>query len=546
MLSFAKKTDPVAHILMKLSPKLRLSIIICGAVLIHLSLGTYHTFGNMLPYMASYMKNYTNPSIKIEHMIWIPTFQGCFPFAMIIGGYLSLYLTPRIAIGIGCFIMSLGVFLSSYTISYSFNAFFITYGIMFGLGQGIAYVTTVAVAINWAPNNVGLVSGIVAGGFGISSSIFAPIQTELINPKNLETSKNGYFTQQELLQNVPNVFFKLSIAYIIMQCIGLIVMCNPPVNSEELNEKQLNDPPIFIKLYDKITIENIPYFRDIQKFFINNILYCFSIERQRFYIPNYYDDRYNNIMYTYLNDSNNNLDAETYDNIERENDEILNQNETETSSTSSLSISSYEESKNDDSSMIPSKVLKSSTFYLLFMALFCCSFYGNFYYNFYKTFGETFISNDKFFAYAFSVGSIANAIARIGWGLLTDMTSFQVTMSIASFLSGGLLLTMPLTKLFGQYIYFLWLILMFICLAATHALFITAIVKCFGPKYKATNYGFLILSTTLSGILLSLTSQYFLADLGYTWIFIFVSLFPFTTFILTLLVQLTPQGKKII
>lgn len=460
MLSFAKKIDPITHILMKLSPKLRLSIVIFGAVLIHLSLGTYHTFGNMLPYMASYMKNYTNPNIKIEHMIWIPTFQGCFPFAMIIGGYLSLYLTPRIAIGIGCFTMSLGVFLSSYTISYSFYAFFITYGVMFGLGQGIAYVTTVAVVINWAPNNVGFVSGIVAGGFGISSSIFTPIQTELINPKNLETSKEGYFTQQELLQNIPNVFFKLSIVYIIMQCIGLTVMCNPPLNFDE--------------------------------------------------------------------------------------NKILNENKSETSSTNSLPIPNYQNSKKEEVSMIPSKVLKSSTFYLLFMTLFCCSYYGNFYYNFYKTFGETFISDDKFLAYIFSVGSIANAIARIGWGLLTDITSFQITLSIASFLSGGLLLTMPLTKFFGKYVYFLWLVLMFICLAATPALFITAVVKCFGSKYKATNYGFLILSTTLSGILLSLTSQYLLTDLGYTWIFIIVSLFPFTTFTLILLVQLTPQGKKII
>uniref|UniRef100_A0A0N4ZT78 MFS domain-containing protein n=1 Tax=Parastrongyloides trichosuri TaxID=131310 RepID=A0A0N4ZT78_PARTI len=461
MLSFAKKTDPVAHILMKLSPRLRLSMVIIGAVLIHLSLGTYHTFGNMLPYMASYMRNYTDPEVKIAHMVWIPTFQGCFPFAMIIGGYLSLHLTPRVAIGIGCFIMSLGVFLSSYTISYSFNAFFFTYGIMFGLGQGIAYVTAVAVAINWAPRNIGLVSGIVAGGFGISSSIFAPIQTELINPKNLEATKDGYFTQEELLQSVPNVFFKLSIVYIIMQITGLTVMCNPPSEVEE--------------------------------------------------------------------------------------DESLNKDNTFQKSTNdSLSISLYEDIEEKDISMLPSDVLRSSTFYLLFVALFCCSFYGNFYYNFYKTFGETFISDDKFFAYAFSIGSIANALARIGWGFLTDITSFQVSLSIASCFAGGLLLTMPLTKWSGQYIYFIWLILMFTCLAATHALFITAIVKCFGPRYKATNYGFLILSTTLSGIMLALSSQYWMADLGYTWVFVIVSIFPFTAFILTLLIHLTPQGDKII
>ena len=30
----------------------------------------------MLPYMASYMNNYTDPTVRIEHLIWIPTFQG--------------------------------------------------------------------------------------------------------------------------------------------------------------------------------------------------------------------------------------------------------------------------------------------------------------------------------------------------------------------------------------------------------------------------------------------------------------------------------------
>lgn len=93
-------TDPVARLLTTLRPITRISLVIFGAVLIHLSLGTYHTFGksydhkhnmsfpsntcfklqcslgNMLPYMASYMRNRTDASITIESLIWIPTFQG--------------------------------------------------------------------------------------------------------------------------------------------------------------------------------------------------------------------------------------------------------------------------------------------------------------------------------------------------------------------------------------------------------------------------------------------------------------------------------------
>uniref|UniRef100_A0A915NMU6 Uncharacterized protein n=1 Tax=Meloidogyne floridensis TaxID=298350 RepID=A0A915NMU6_9BILA len=196
--------------------------------MIHLTIGTYHTFGNMLPYMASYMNNFTDKSVKIEHLIWIPTFQGCFPFAMIIGGFLARRFGPRIAAGIGCYTMCASVFLSGWAIQHSYYAFLLTYGLMFGLGQGIAYVVAVSCVINWAPKMVGLGSGIVAAGFGISSSIFAPIQTRIINPHNVAPTSDGYFNDPELLSRVPGIFTTLSIVFFIMQCIGLVFICDPP------------------------------------------------------------------------------------------------------------------------------------------------------------------------------------------------------------------------------------------------------------------------------------------------------------------------------
>ena len=85
---------------------------------------------------------------------------------------------------------------------------------MFGLGQGIAYVIAVSCVINWAPQMVGFGygksdycfylisknfrSGIVAAGFGVSSSIFAPIQTKMINPLNLPPTRDGYFNDPEV------------------------------------------------------------------------------------------------------------------------------------------------------------------------------------------------------------------------------------------------------------------------------------------------------------------------------------------------------------
>ncbi|XGW04908.1 hypothetical protein V3C99_015800 [Haemonchus contortus] len=498
--------DVISRLIFKLPPLSRVIVVLTGAVLIHLSIGTYHTFGNMLPYMASYMRNYTDPSVRIEHFMWIPTFQGCFPFSMVIGGTLSLHVGPRMATLIGCTIATSAVALSYWTIKYSFFAFFVTYGLLFGLGQGIAYVTAVATIINWAPEKVGLMSGIVAAGFGVSSSIFAPIQTRLINPSNLPSTREGYFLDKDLLHRVPDVFLTLALIYAIMQLIGLIVICDPP---------------------EKIRSSGLGSISD----YINEILHRRngSQRQQQF-------------------------SAVAYKQLAREEITIPSR-DTSTARHRSVSRDSFSSESdasdvfiNDQStewSMRPKEMLCSSTFYFLFIALFCSSFYANMFYNLYKTFAETFIDDDFFLAKAFAIGSTANAIARVAWGYLVDRTSFQVTVSIATCMAASLLLTMPITRDLGRYMFLLWLVSVFICMGATHALFITAAVKCFGARWKATNYGFLTFSTTCSGVLLSVISQFYLTSIGYTWLFIITASFPFTAFLVTSLIHFTPQGPLI-
>ncbi|VDN59943.1 unnamed protein product [Dracunculus medinensis] len=387
------RSDPAVLFLMKLSPFARTIIVTSGAVLIHLSLGTYHTFGNMLPYMASFMKNFTDSSISEEKLIWIPNFQGCFPFAMVIGGSLNSRTNARVAAFVGCFFMTLGTLLTFWTIQMSFSLFLITYGIMFGLGQGMAYVITMSVAINWARDHIGLISGIVAAGFGISSSVFTPIQTLLINPMNYKPTKSGYFTEKELTSRVPSVFYILAIIYTFMQLLGLLVICDPPDVSSSADDQRSDD-------------------------------------------------------------------------------------------------------NNNDDDIIPPGLAKAADNRSMKTID--------------VTYGETFIDDDIFLAFAFSACSFLNAVARIGWGFLVDRIGFQVEvvciriillfylvcLAFATFLATLLLISMPLASFGGKWMYFIWMCSMFICMACTHASFITATIRCFGTKNKSLNYGFLILSTT--------------------------------------------------
>ena len=91
-------------------------------------------------------------------------------------------------------------------------------------------MVAVACVINWSPPEmVGFASGIVAAGFGISSTIFAPIQTRIVNPENFAPMSDGYFHEPLLLSRVPGLFATLSFVYLLMQTVGLIFICDPPV-----------------------------------------------------------------------------------------------------------------------------------------------------------------------------------------------------------------------------------------------------------------------------------------------------------------------------
>ncbi|CAI4224776.1 unnamed protein product [Auanema sp. JU1783] len=499
--------DFISLILYRQSALVRVSVVLIGAVLIHLTIGTYHTFGNMLPYMASYMRNYTDPSVRVEHLMWIPTFQGCFPFAMVIGGAINLRLGPRLTTFIGCSLATSSVALSSLAIKHSFVLFFMCYGLMYGLGMGIAYVTAVATVINWAPDKVGVVSGIVAAGFGLSSSIFAPIQTTFVNPTNLPSTKDGYFLQKELLERVPDVFIHLAWVYGSLQAFALIVICDPP---------------------EKILASGLGSVSDILTSFRTGVK----------------ETRYTGVRYKPVRMADEIM-------IERNENGQRRRSRSQSRESCSGSDSEDEVFQDDilglrnDRSMSPAEMLRSPTFLFLFGALFCCSFYANMFYNLYKTYGETFIEDDFFLANAFSIGSVVNAVARVSWGYITDKTNFQFAVSTATCIASIFLFTMPLVHSLGKFFYLIWLCGIFACMGATHALFITATVKCFGSKYKASNYGFLTFSTTLSGILLALVSQYYLPYIGYTWMFIVTAIFPFIAFLITSSIQGTPQGKYI-
>ena len=152
-------------------------IAVLGGVLIHLSLGTLYTFGNLLPYLASYMasKNGNSKSAYDDYtdsLAWVyACMTGGQAIMIAVGGKFEHYFGPSVASLIGGWIMSLGVAMT-YFACHNFGATLFTYGICFGCGIGIAYPSSLVCGMKWFEQSKGLINGIILFGFGTGAFVF--------------------------------------------------------------------------------------------------------------------------------------------------------------------------------------------------------------------------------------------------------------------------------------------------------------------------------------------------------------------------------------
>lgn len=207
-------------------------IVVIGAVLIQLALGTIYSWGVLTPYFTSYLR-LNNPALAYSDTQYIFA-VGLFAFAvtMIFSGKLQQKYGPMLIGLVGAVLMSLGVILTVFM--KGFVGAFFSYGILFGVGIGFGYVCPIACAAKWFPDKKGLINGIAVAGFGAGAFIFNLIIKAFINPLKLQpdyvdlvTSKS-YFTQPEVLGRVPYVFLLLGFIYLVMTLGGSLLLQNPP------------------------------------------------------------------------------------------------------------------------------------------------------------------------------------------------------------------------------------------------------------------------------------------------------------------------------
>ncbi|WP_031556508.1 OFA family MFS transporter [Lachnospira multipara] len=222
-------------------------VVLIACCFINLVLGSIYAWSVFSSAMAGYFNNSLGLSVTAGDLALVYTIANSVgPITMITGGWFNDHMGPKRVILVGGIMWGLGMFLSGFATSVGF--LIVTYGIIGGLGLGMAYGSTVSTCVKFFPDKRGLIGGITTAVYGMSSVILPPIVTAIVD----KTS-------------APFAFKAVGVAFIVLIIISVLFVeqCpqdykpagwNPPVkaafNREQKDWKgMIKTPEFYVMLF---------------------------------------------------------------------------------------------------------------------------------------------------------------------------------------------------------------------------------------------------------------------------------------------------------
>ncbi|GAC1392409.1 MAG: OFA family MFS transporter [Vulcanimicrobiaceae bacterium] len=224
------------------APKNRWLIATAGTIVM-VCLGTVYSWSIFTrPLIASFKWTSTDTSWAFALAIF---FLG---LGAVIGGRWQDRVNPRTVTIVGVALWGIGVLLAGVgTPGLGKWWLYLTYGLIGGLGVGMAYITPVAMVTKWFPDKRGLASGMVVMGFGLGALIYNQIVTRLpafaAAAKNATAyaaakdaaAKTGQAFNASQFQLSPTdvsavmmVFIVSGIVFLVIGVLAAMMLANPP------------------------------------------------------------------------------------------------------------------------------------------------------------------------------------------------------------------------------------------------------------------------------------------------------------------------------
>lgn len=154
-------------------------LILVAGCLINLCLGSIYAWSVFANSMAEYLNIHNGLELTTGDLAIVYTIANSVgPITMISGGWFNDKFGPKKVILMGGLLFGTGMILSGFATSVTF--LIVSYGIIFGLGLGMAYGATISSCVKFFPDKRGLVGGITTAVYGLGSVILPPVVTAIV------------------------------------------------------------------------------------------------------------------------------------------------------------------------------------------------------------------------------------------------------------------------------------------------------------------------------------------------------------------------------
>ncbi len=155
-------------------------VVLAAACLINLCLGSIYAWSVFASSMTTYFNDVLHLNVTAGDLAIVYTIANAVgPITMISGGWFNDRLGPKKVIALGGIMFGGGMVLSGFASSVGF--LIVSYGLVSGLGLGMAYGSTISTSVKYFPDKRGLIGGITTAVYGLSSVILPPVVTMIVN-----------------------------------------------------------------------------------------------------------------------------------------------------------------------------------------------------------------------------------------------------------------------------------------------------------------------------------------------------------------------------
>lgn len=162
--------------------------VLIASSLINLCIGSMYAWSVFAAPLAAKLSALLGTTLTAADLAIVFTVTNSIgPITMISGGYITDKLGgPRAVILIGGSMFGVGMLLTGFATT--LTQVIITYGLLVGLGLGMAYGCTINNTVKFFPDKRGLVGGIATATYGLSSVLIPPVANALNNSVGVSMS----------------------------------------------------------------------------------------------------------------------------------------------------------------------------------------------------------------------------------------------------------------------------------------------------------------------------------------------------------------------